>query len=402
MEVNTETKPTIKDELGGQYNWFRQQFLHSVQVGLDEFFSDYFKINLVSLSKNQNVLFPGCDYFVTKIRIDKQHDVFIRCSEDSIKIILDKVLGENKKFSLSNITDLEAKIVSSFNDNLFQKTSSVLLSPPPKSEKRKNFDTIHLTFFISDKSGNKGAKMILSLPEVLLAPEPLRTTGETFEVSHFKSSQVEVGIHIGSTKFSLKDIKSLEKEDLVIFENSNVHTMELLYKGYKRHFKVNPNPGLITSIDNNINNESGGHKMDEHSLPKDLWDNIQVEMGAEFEKVKITLGELKNIEQGSIVNISSVYENKVSLLVENKTIALGELVIVNDHYGVRIEEVFASEKKEDALPEIEGAPHHPPGKIPAPKSAAAEPVEQAIEEGTDESADDEFDYSDFELDDEDI
>lgn len=399
MELNTETKALITDDMDGQFNWFRESFLHSVQTSLNEFFSDYFSVNLVSLSKNQNFLFPGCDYFVTKIRIDKQHDVFIRCSQDSIKIILDKILGENKKFNLNNITDLEAKIISTFNDQLFQKIDSVLLPPPPKTEKRKNFETIHLTFFINDKAENKGAKVIISVPEILLAPESINSNGETFPDSQFQTSKIDVGIHIGTTKFSLKDIKNLEKEDLVVFDNSNIHTMELLYKGYKRQFRLNPNPGLITQIDNNA--EIGGHNMEDHSLPKDLWDKIQVEMGAEFEKVKITLGELKNIEQGSIVDISSVYDSKVSLLVENKTIAQGELVIVNDHYGVRIQEVYAK-TEDNAQGAPNPAPQGPPSSIPPPNRGQANTEVQPEQPGNAEDSDEEFDYSDFELDDEDI
>lgn len=393
--MKTETKTIIKDELNGQYNWFRESFLHSIQSGCDEFFSDLFSINMVSLSKNQNVLFQGCDYFVTKIRIDKQHDIFIRCSEDSIRIILDKILGENKNFDLTKITDLEAKIISSFNDSLYQKTISALLPPPPKDQKRKNFDTIHLTFFLKDKSSSEGAKIILSLPEVLLAPNPHHSQIDTFGVSDFATSLLEVGIHVGTTKFSLKEIKNLEKEDLVIFENSNIHTMELLYKGLRRPFRLTPNPGLITTVNNN---ENGGHDMNEHSLPKDLWDNIQVEMGAEFEKVKISLGELKNIEQGCVVDISSVYDNKISLLVENKTIATGELVIINDHYGVRIEEVFASDKSQEDT----DAQSHPPNSIPAPNANTSQEQPAQTETITEDNGEEEFDYSDFELDDEDI
>ena len=67
-----------------------------------------------------------------------------------------------------------------------------------------------------------------------------------------------------------------------------------------------------------------------------LWDSIQVDMSAVFEKVKISLGELKNIEEGLVVDISSVYDNKVYLQVGGKTVAYGDLVIINDRYGVKI------------------------------------------------------------------
>ena len=105
-----------------------------------------------------------------------------------------------------------------------------------------------------------------------------------------------------------------------------------------------------------------------------LWDSIQVDMFAEFDRVKVTLGELKSIEEGLIVDLCSVYDNKVSLKVGGKSIATGELVIINDRFGVRIEKV------NDEQAEI---PH-------APESNEDFSEEQA-------SGEEDFDYSDFEV-----
>jgi len=386
-EVEIKTKTDLKDELYGQYNWFHQSFLPSIQLAGNEFFSDLFSFKLVSVSKNVNVLFQGDDYFVTKIRVDKQHDVFFRFSADAVKIILDEILGANKKFDLTNITELEAKIISSFNDFLYNNISSFLLPAPHKDKKRKNFDTIHLTFFIRDEKSKEGAKLIISIPQVLLSPHFVEIQNKDFNITNYKNCKLDVNIKIGTTKFSLKELKNLEKEDLVIFDNSNVHSMRLLYEGYEKEFKISPNLGLMTSIDN----DNGGHNMEEHSLSQNLWDNIQVEMGAEFDKVKITLGELKNIEQGLVVDISSVYDNKISLKVENRTIAIGELVIINDRYGVRIDEVFSSEKEQ-----VQQAPQEPS------EIHEEEREEEQTASSEQSNSDEEFDYSDFELDDQDI
>lgn len=386
-EAIEEAKITFKDELYDQYNWFRECFLTSLQKSCGEFFNDSFSLRLISISKNMNILFQGDDYFVTKIRIDKQHDVLFRSSAQAIKIILDRLFGEIQNFDLAEITELEAKIISSFNDYLYKNISPFLLIPAQKNQKRKNLDTIHLTFFIKDKKSEESAKLIVSIPQVLLSPSKLNIGKQSFNVSDFKTSQVSVNIKVGTTKFLLKELKTLEKEDIVVFDNSNIHSMKLIYEDYEKEFQIAPNPGLVTSIDNGGNNMTN-----EKPLSQSLWDNIQVEMGAEFDKVKITLGELKNIEEGLVVDISSVYNNKVSLKVENKVIAKGELIIINDRYGVRIDEVFASDKEQaekitEANDQIQ---------VENPTSEAP----QAVEDNT--SSDEEFDYSDFELDNQDI
>lgn len=393
--IATEAKINQNDELYAQYNWFNKSFLPAIKTASKDFFSDLFDFDLISVSKNINILFQGDDYFVTKIRIDKQHDVFFRCSSGAIHLILDNVLGESKKFAkefdLSNITELEAKIISSFNDYLFGSISKFILSPPPKTQKRKNFDTTHLTFFISDKKTKEGAKIIVSLPQVLLSPQPVVSHEEKFNVTNFKTSKIDVKIKVGSTKFPLKEIKTLEKEDIVIFDESNIHTMTLIFKDYIKDFRITPNPGLIISADT----DNGGHNMDENSLSQNMWDNIQVEMEAEFEKVKITLGELKNIEEGLVLDLSSVYDNKITLKVEDKPIAQGELVIINDRYGVRVDTVFASDKASQPQ-------SAPPPQAPVETELTEHHEGELPQEEGEEDVEEEFDYSDFELDDQDI
>ena len=107
-----------------------------------------------------------------------------------------------------------------------------------------------------------------------------------------------------------------------------------------------------------------------------LWDSIQVDMSAEFDKVKVTLGELKSIEEGLIVDLCSVYDNKISLKVGGKLVAAGELVIINDRFGVRIESINSSE----------GAVVESPQKYDE---------EESVEE--EQSPEEDFDYSDFEV-----
>lgn len=199
----------------------------------------------------------------------------------------------------SDYRAFQAKIINSFNDYLYNGISSLLISSSP-TKKKGQFETIHLTFFVKDKNGQDSGKLIISIPQELLDAKSIQSIEEKFSISDFKKSLVEVNIKVGTTKFPVKELKNLEKEDIVIFENSNVQMMKITYRDWKKISESPPNPGLIiTSIDNN----NGGHNMEENAT-QNLWDNIQVDMGAEFDAVKITLGELKNIEQGLVVDIS--------------------------------------------------------------------------------------------------
>ena len=384
-------------ELYAQYNWFSNAYPPVVQASSDEFFLPGLKFILIGISKNINTLMDKDAYFVTKIRIDKLHDMFFRTSEKAIGIILDRALGKpNSRFNLNKLTDLEAKIITAFNDYMFNATSQFLTQAPP-SLKRTNFDVVHLTFLLKDVDTNAVAKFIITLPDELLAPEVVTSKNDKFDYGDFSSSVIDVAVKVGSTKFKLIDIKNIEVDDIVVFDNSDTKHMVLKFKDYETNININPNLGLVMPVDNDGGNEEMAGEN------TNLWDSIEVEMDAQFDTVKITLGELKSIEKGLVVDLTSIYDNKVTLSVENKPIARGELVIVNDRYGVKIDEVIAKAPKaqnnqaapiqNDEMSDAQAADFD---------DSNMEFQEEAPVAQAQNSEEDEFDYSDFELEDDDI
>jgi len=127
------------------------------------------------------------------------------------------------------------------------------------------------------------------------------------------------------------------------------------------------------------------------NITKNMWDSIQIEVGAEFEKVKMSLGDLKQISEGLVMDIGSVYENKINLKVEEKIIANGELVIINDRYGVRINEVFAEENVSDTI-----------GENPESNLDEMMDTEEEVPQENAEGNNEDFDYSNFDIEDENI
>ena len=81
-------------ELYTQYNWFANNYPQVVQASSDEFFLKGLQFILIGISKNINTLMDKEAYFVTKVRIDKLHDMFFRTSEKAVGIILDRALGQ--------------------------------------------------------------------------------------------------------------------------------------------------------------------------------------------------------------------------------------------------------------------------------------------------------------------
>lgn len=376
-------------ELYAQYNWYKKTFPSAIQNAADEFFLPGFQFCLMGISKNINPLLDKDSYFVTKVRIDKLHDMFFRSSQKAVSIILDRTLGKAvKKFDLNRMTDLEAKIITAFNDFLFSAVEKFLAAPPP-TLKRTNFDIVHMTYCIKDTDKNTSAKFIVSVPEVLLKPETVTSTGNYFSYDDFLKNTLDVNIKIGQTKFSLFELKTLDAGDIVIFDESNLEKMYLKAADYAKDIKLKPDLDLIIPVDKN------GEEDMSDTNNVNLWDSIEVEMSAQFDSVKITLGDLKKIENDMVVDLTSIYDNKVTLTVEDKPIARGELVIVNDRYGVKVDEIIANtqEKTEDSAPK-----QNKEAETTVSEKEEPQPQPTPVQSSGNEE-EEEFDYSDFELED---
>ena len=397
MNNSVENSISTK-ELFRQYNWYQSTFSHAVQEVFDEFFDENFDVNFISLSKNINCLLDKDSCFVTKIQIAKEYDMFVRLTDKVIEIILDKVLGKSKsRFNINKISDIEAKIITSFNRDLFFKMKNYLSEVDPKEIKRSNFDMVNLTFILKDKdiTSKDAGKLIITLPCALLFPEEVVSNEEKFSIDNFPESMIFAKFIVGKTKFSLSELKNLESGDTVVFENSSIEKLKLIIFDKEMNVNINPNMNLLIPEDNN----GGDNVVEKHNI----WDNIEVEMNAEFEAVKIKLGELKDIESGLVVDLASLYDNKVTLKVENNPIAKGSLVIVNDRYGVKIEEVLAKNPSSEVLdsvqnPEQQESLHD----FPESEENIQEEYEEEEENEEENNEDEEFDYSDFELEDENI
>ena len=396
--VNKNINSTDYKELYAQYNWFADNYPAVVQQSSDEFFLEGLQFILIGISKNINTLMDKEAYFVTKVMIDKLHDMFFRTSEKAVGIILDRALGKpNSRFNLNRLTDLEAKIITSFNDYMFNSLAK-FLSPARPELKRSNFDVVHLTFLIKDTNTNQVAKFIITLPDELLNPDVVTSQEEKFDYGDFTTSIIDVAIKVGTTRFKLIDVKNIDIDDIVVFDNSNTNHMVLKFRDYEKEINLNPNLGLVIPVDN----DGGNEEMADNT---NLWDSIEVEMSAQFDTVKITLGELKNIEEGLVVDLTSIYDNKVTLSVEDKPIARGELVIVNDRYGVKIDEVIAKAPKSEVqagnseLIQQTGSDDFSDETM---DMGEEEITHENTEGGEQNSEEDEFDYSDFELEDDDI
>lgn len=70
--------------------------------------------------------------------------------------------------------------------------------------------------------------------------------------------------------------------------------------------------------------------------------DVRVELAVEIGRAEMTVGETLSLRPGSIVKLDRLAEEPMDLLVNGTRIARGEVVVIDEEFGLRLTEVIAS------------------------------------------------------------
>ncbi|EGG28509.1 Flagellar motor switch protein FliN [Aequoribacter fuscus] len=83
----------------------------------------------------------------------------------------------------------------------------------------------------------------------------------------------------------------------------------------------------------------------ESSFNTEVLQNIPVNISVEVGRTKIRIKDLLKLKQGSVLELERIAGEPLDLLVNNTVVAQGEVVLVNERYGVRLTNVIPSEDR---------------------------------------------------------
>jgi flagellar motor switch protein FliN/FliY len=71
---------------------------------------------------------------------------------------------------------------------------------------------------------------------------------------------------------------------------------------------------------------------------------VTVELTVEVGRTRMQLGETMSLGPGSVVTLDRLADTPVDLLVNGRPIARGEVVVIDEQFGLRITEVVGAER----------------------------------------------------------
>lgn len=81
----------------------------------------------------------------------------------------------------------------------------------------------------------------------------------------------------------------------------------------------------------------------EQALPEnlELLMDIPLQVTVELGRTKRTVQEILELAPGSVVELDKLAGEPVDILVNNKLIAKGEVVVIEENFGVRVTEILS-------------------------------------------------------------
>ena len=77
--------------------------------------------------------------------------------------------------------------------------------------------------------------------------------------------------------------------------------------------------------------------------------DIPLEISVELGRTKMLINELLKLGQGSVLELSKLAGETLEILANRKLIARGEVVVVNEKYGIRLTEIISPSERIERL-----------------------------------------------------
>jgi flagellar motor switch protein FliN/FliY len=102
--------------------------------------------------------------------------------------------------------------------------------------------------------------------------------------------------------------------------------------------------------------------------------DIPMELSVEIGRTHMTVGETLDLRVGSVVTLERLAGQTADLLVNGTAIAHGEVVVVDEQYGLRVTEIIDSQQDHDVTPPAASASgeERPEGEAQSEPAAVAE------------------------------
>ena len=185
----------------------------------------------------------------------------------------------------------------------------------------------------AEKAGPDGE---LSLPRI--APERLRCM-----MQQLRRMEVETSVELGAADIDLGRLSGLQVGEMILLDQSTNSDLLVkvagipIFKGLCR--ALGKRRGLEITVCLFL---SAAEPRPAFETPSTIPLRLTVELG----RMRLRVDELLRLDQGAVLELPQLVGEPFAMMVDQQTVAYGEVVVMCDRVGMRITEVVTSSRRE--------------------------------------------------------
>ena len=117
----------------------------------------------------------------------------------------------------------------------------------------------------------------------------------------------------------------------------------------KEDFEEADDLGDIDAIDDSLDNEATPPPQSGKTANLDLILDIPLTVTVELGRSKMLINDLLQLGQGSVIELTKLAGEPLEVLVNQKLVARGEVVVVNEKFGVRLTDIVSPMERVQSL-----------------------------------------------------
>ena len=105
----------------------------------------------------------------------------------------------------------------------------------------------------------------------------------------------------------------------------------------------------VEEQEGDTNEEEGGKADEDKEANLDLILDIPLSVTVELGRSKMLINDLLQLGQGSVIELTKLVGDPLEVLVNDKLVARGEVVVVNEKFGVRLTDIVTPMERVKSL-----------------------------------------------------
>jgi len=99
------------------------------------------------------------------------------------------------------------------------------------------------------------------------------------------------------------------------------------------------------STDSSATNNNGPSNLDEQDINLDVILDVPITLSVEIGRTHVPIRDLLRYSQGSVIELDRLVSEPLDVLVNNTLIAHGEVVVVDEQFGIRLTDVVSPSER---------------------------------------------------------